>query len=89
MKCNCKKELEEKLKEHFSKQAPQATGMQVKLMGYGFGVSDAGMYISQFTEAKATASYPLKSGGTKVKTVKTNMHFGFCPFCGVKAGETA
>jgi hypothetical protein len=89
MNCDCKKDIEAKLVDFFTKQTPQATGMKVELQGYGFGISDAGMRISQYTEAKVTAAHPLKSGGTKIKTVKTSMHFSYCPFCGQKDGKAA
>lgn len=85
MKCNCKKELEEKLKDRFSATAPEATDHGVTLQGYGFGLTDDGLIVTGFMEAKATAVYPLKKGGFKQKTVTQNMHFSYCPFCGTKA----
>jgi hypothetical protein len=85
MNCDCKKDIEAKLKDLFAQKVPEATGHGVELQGFGFGLTDSGLHIAQFTAARATALYQLKNGNKKVKTVTQNMHFSYCPFCGVKA----
>lgn len=41
-------------------------------------------FFGRKVPAEATAAYPLKNGGVKKKTTRLNMHFSYCPFCGVK-----
>lgn len=85
--CDCRKDLEEKLTDRFVENAPTATDHSVTLQGYGFAIVDNKMLCVPYMEASATAVYPLKNGGTKKKTLKQNMFFSFCPFCGAKATE--
>jgi hypothetical protein len=85
MSCNCKKELKEKLTERFKAAKPEAQEHTVELLGYGLGLTDTGLVVTGFMEAKATAIYPLKNGGFKQKSIMQNMIFSFCPFCGVKS----
>jgi hypothetical protein len=89
MNCNCKKDIEAKLKDLFAQKVPEATGHEVELQGFGFRLTDSGLHIAQFTTAKGTALYQLKKGGAKVKTITQNMHFSYCPFCGEKSGKVS
>ena len=84
--CDCRANLEAKLTKRFKTTSPEATGHEVKLQGYAicFGKS---LYLRSFMPYKATAEFPLKKGGTKVKNEEGNMFFAFCPFCGEKQGE--
>jgi hypothetical protein len=85
MTCDCKKSLETKLAERFKESAPEAKDHAVSLQGYA-------LILGEKLEQKGcmpihcTATYPLKKGGTKEKTVKQNMIFTYCPFCGVAYG---
>jgi len=84
MTCNCRADIEAKLKEHFVKQKPDATEHGVTLQGYGFVIMDNTMKSKPLMPYKLSALEPLKKGGTKLKTTTGNMFFNFCPFCGVK-----
>jgi hypothetical protein len=84
--CECRKEIEAKLLDQFKAQAPEATGHTVSLDGYGWNLNTGGE--SQATRYEAIAVYPLKKGGAKSKTIRGNMVFNFCPFCGVARKTT-
>ena len=86
MTCTCKTDLEAKLTERFKANAPEASDHSVTLQGYGFAIVGNSMKSMGYMDAKASANYPLKNGGSKQKTVTQNMFFSFCPFCGVKVG---
>lgn len=85
MKCNCKTELEAKLKDRFAEKYPEATGHKAELLGYGLTVTDTGLDTAGVMDTKLTATFPLKKGGEKEKTIKHSMVFSYCPFCGTKA----
>lgn len=85
--CNCRAEIEAKLTERFKAQSPEATDHSVSLEGYGFGISDGGVVVRAMLPYGATATFPLKKGGSKRKTVKGNMIFSYCPFCGMKGEQ--
>ncbi len=84
MNCNCKKELEAKLTEHFKNNTPDASNHAVELKGYAIAIQENAMVQVGVMEYHATNDVPLKKGGAKRKTTKGNMTFNFCPFCGVK-----
>lgn len=81
--CDCRKNIEEKLRSLFQKQSPAATGHSVSLLGYTMVLGDTLKEIGCMS-AEVTANFPLKTGGSKVKQSRTNVVFTFCPFCGVK-----
>ena len=83
MTCNCKDGIEAKLTERFKAQAPEATDHGVTLQGYGYCMS-ATITNRAYMPYKTTAEFPLKKGGTKVKSTTGSMFFNYCPFCGVK-----
>lgn len=85
MNCDCSDDIEAKLKERLVTQKPDSTDHKVKLLGYGFGITDSGVVINSFMEYEAYSLDPIKKGGHKPKKSKGNMLFSFCPFCGVKA----
>lgn len=85
MKCECREDLEAKLLERFISTEPDGSGHQVTIEGYAFGIVGDQMVMVGTMPIKATATVPLKKGGSKVKTVRQAMHFSFCPFCGVEA----
>lgn len=85
MNCNCKSDLEKKLLERFIEKEPGALEPSAELTGYGFGFTETGTVLIGYMPFKITATHPLKNGGTKRKSSTSNMHFSYCPFCGVKA----
>ena len=88
MNCNCREELEAKLVENFKSHAPEATNHKATLQGYGFALIGNTMEMRGYMDVSAKATYPLKKGGTKEKTIKQSMFFSYCPFCGTKAAKT-
>ena len=83
--CNCREEIEAKLQERFKATTPDATDHSVSLDGYGFGITKDNSFVTNgLMPYRAEATHTLKSGATKRKTVKGNMVFTYCPFCGVK-----
>jgi hypothetical protein len=83
--CTCRKDLEAKLTERFKQQSPEANGHAVSLQGYGYTMSGNSMAERGYMPAEATAQYPVKkTGDFKAKTIRQNMFFSFCPFCGEK-----
>lgn len=82
--CNCRDDIEKKLLARFIDQAPQATGHQAKLQGYGFVLMEDALVMRGCMPFKLSAIHQLKNGGNKEKTSTQNMMFSFCPFCGEK-----
>ena len=82
--CDCRKNLEAKLTEHFHQQNPQASGHEVRLQGFAICLGET-TSMRAFMPYKTTAEFPLKKGGTKIKNDPGNMFFNFCPWCGVKS----
>lgn len=80
--CDCRKNIEQQLKEHHAAQAPDARGHEADLTGYAITFGK-GLSSRPYMAAELTAIHPLKKGGEKSKTKKINMFFSFCPFCGV------
>lgn len=80
--CDCRKDIEVKLTERFKEAAPDATGHEVALQGYGFAIVDSVMTMKPYMPYTTAADFPMKKGGTKRKKQTGNMVFSFCPFCG-------
>lgn len=80
--CNCKSDIEARLLERFKGTAAEATDHGVVLQGYGLVIVENRMESRPYMPFKASARYPLKNGGSKVKTSSQNMMFNYCPFCG-------
>ena len=81
--CDCRKRIEEKLKDRFVEQSPEAKEHEAKLTGYAILFGET-LHEKGVMNAELKASFPLKKGGEKQKTIKHSMIFTFCPFCGVK-----
>lgn len=83
--CNCKEELEAKLKERFETQHPEATEHTASLNPmYGYYIGEKENFYKPHADFSLTANFPLKKGGFKEKTTKHKIVFNYCPFCGVK-----
>ena len=83
MACNCKAEIEEKLRIRFKEISPEAENHDVSLTGYALILGDQ-LEQKGCMKAEAKADFPLKKGGMKAKTQVQNMIFTYCPFCAVK-----
>jgi len=81
--CECKKNLEQKLNEHYAKQMPEAKELEVKLTGYAFVIEGNAMRQKPVmpVEIRHTVT-AKKTGTTKRKIEESSMTFSFCPFCG-------
>lgn len=89
VQCTCRADLEKSLLDRFVAHQPEGSGHSIELQGYGFAIVGDSMISAPFMEYKATAKFPVKkTGGTKEKTVRGNMMFSFCPFCGQKISKT-
>lgn len=82
--CDCKKDIETKLLDRFVSQAHSATGHSARLVGYALIIGDYSMSQKGCMTIELTAAHPLKKGGYKAKTERSNMIFTYCPFCGEK-----
>ena len=81
--CDCKKDIEAKLLERFKLTAADASEHGVELQGYALVIEDSGLSSKPVMPYKMSATYPIKKGGTKLKSVTGNMILNYCPFCGV------
>lgn len=79
--CNCRKELEAALAEHYAKKTG-ASNVQIELQGYGFSIVDNTMVMVGYMPYKVQALHPKKGGGHSEKRKTEVMHFKHCPFCG-------
>lgn len=82
--CDCKKDIETKLLDRFVSQAPDATEHSARLVGYALIIGGNSMQQKGCMTIELTAAHPLKKGGYKAKTERSNMIFTYCPFCGEK-----
>lgn len=85
MACDCKSDIEAKLLDRFQKATPEASAHGVTLQGYGLHFVNNTAELAGFMPYEAQADHPKKDGGVRVKKLKGNMMFSFCPFCGVKS----
>lgn len=81
--CSCRKDIEARLLEAFIKSAPDAKRHALCLRGYSYLIGEKVTEVGCMTIEMA-AEYPLKKGGFKEKTRRSNMIFNYCPFCGEK-----
>ncbi len=87
MSCECYKKTQDKIIEHFKSQKPQAEGVTVKLLGYGFAVDGkANLTTRPICPIEILAKIPAK-GGMKLVKVKQNLYATYCPICGLKVDE--
>ncbi len=87
MNCDCQTTLQSKLLERFKNEAGDATEHSIKLGGYALLLTDNTITTRSSSAVSQTARYPLKKGGTKVRTTTLTLTHSFCPFCGVAAAK--
>ncbi len=85
MTCDCKSVIEAQLLANFEKATPDATDHGVTLQGYGIRFVANTAELAGFMPYEAQAAHLKKDGGVRVKKLKGNMMFSFCPFCGEKS----
>lgn len=85
--CDCRKDITTKLLERFKTEHPEASGHGVDILNAGINFTTGGAVYYAPVEYRAV--YPLKKGGTKLRTTKGSMVFSHCPFCGVRFDMTA
>ena len=82
--CNCKTEMEEALTKRLKELYPDSTNHRIELAGYGFSIKDGRMVLRGYMPAVGQHLLKTKGGILKVKKVKDNVIFSYCPFCGEK-----
>lgn len=87
--CDCKQDIEARLLDRFIESNPNAKEHSAKLTGYSLVIIENSIKQKGCMPIEMTACHPLKNGGSKVKTSRSNMIFNFCPFCGEKFDKEA
>lgn len=82
--CDCKTDIEAKLLDRFKTNAPDAQAHTARLTGYTLLLGSNSIVQKGCMGIELTAAHPLKKGGYKAKTERSNMIFSYCPFCGEK-----
>lgn len=82
--CDCKKDIEARLLERFKEASPDAKEHIVNMAGYALIIGENSLTQKGCMQIEMTAAHPLKKGGYKSKTERSNMIFSYCPFCGEK-----
>lgn len=90
MQCECRADLELKLKEHVAKNLPEGyEELDASLQGYGFGMDSETLTMTSIFQVayKGDVMVPKKNGGgMKRQKIDTTIRAQYCPFCG-KATE--
>lgn len=90
MQCECRSELEAKLKEHVAKTLPEGfADFDASLQGFGFGMDSETLTMTSIfmVPYKGDVMVPKKNGdGMKRQKIDTSIRAQYCPFCG-KATE--
>jgi len=86
MQCECRKDLEAKLRNHVTAQLPEGhEGFDAELECYGFGIDQETMSMTSIMiiPYKGEVMVPKKTGGgMKRQKINTSVRARFCPFCG-------
>lgn len=82
--CNFRADIEKRLTDHYKPKLPGSRDVDAKLMGYALTLGK-GLGIQPYMPAEIRHTATIKkTGADKRKTVKVNMYFSHCPFCGEK-----
>lgn len=86
MQCQCRADLENKLRQHIEEKLPEgAQDYEARLQGYGFGMNPDTLTPTSIMMIpyKGEVMVPKKSGGgMKRQKIDTSVRASFCPFCG-------
>ncbi|MEL7966345.1 hypothetical protein AAG587_08210 [Vreelandella neptunia] len=86
MECECRADLEAKLKDHVTKSLGEGyEDFDASLQGYGFGMDSETLTMTSvfLIPFKGEVMVPNKNGGgMKRQKVDTSVRASFCPFCG-------
>lgn len=82
--CDCKTDIESRILERFKTNRPESMEHSARLTGYTLIIGSSGVRQKGCMGIELTAAHPLKKGGHKAKTDRSNMIFNYCPFCGEK-----
>ncbi|MGL4572020.1 MAG: hypothetical protein ACRCVJ_13255 [Clostridium sp.] len=87
MKCNCIKDLENRLLEKVkvSDKFQNLDGLTIGSKNIAFMIKKDGTVSTEpYMEFEAKAPYKTKSGSERTKKEVINVTFSYCPFCGEK-----
>ncbi|MCR6515321.1 hypothetical protein M4I33_10625 [Clostridium sp. LY3-2] len=87
MKCNCIKDLENRLLEKVkvSDKFQNLEGVSIKSKNMAFMIKKDGTVTTEpYIEFEAKAPYKTKSGSERTKKEVINVTCNYCPFCGEK-----
>jgi len=84
MQCNCREQVEKKLRDFVEKDLPQGfTGFDAELKGYGWAIKGNALEDQMLIPYRGEVMVPKKSGdGMKRQKIDVNVSASFCPFCG-------
>jgi hypothetical protein len=83
MSCNCVRDNEERIAEHYTKVLGVPATATVKNIAWGIG-GDGGITEAAYLPYLVKADKP---GFKSAKGKEVSMFFSFCPFCGVSLKE--
>lgn len=84
--CNCTREMEEKVLEHYKENSNLINPNKAEFDNYSFLISGgSGLGVQPFLPV--TISSETKNG--KPKKTKVNIYFTYCPLCGQKWRDDA
>jgi hypothetical protein len=88
--CNCKSEILERAKEQLESKLvnkSEAETVRARWSNEGFGVDPKGEMVTVLYSPIERKYQSFKKDGTPYKNLtksNINVHFTFCPFCGVE-----
>jgi hypothetical protein len=82
--CDCKKSIEKRILDKFKEQYP-GDDHRVELAGDGLVMIELDMKQKGYMPIEASYMHTFKNGSTKRKSIRQNMFFNYCPFCGEKS----
>lgn len=85
--CECKKEIEAKLKERVLDKVPDAIDLELNIDGYMF-LLGASIDIKPSMKVIGQYKQKTKSGELRAKKIKESLIASFCPFCGERLKKT-
>ena len=81
--CDCKNQVRNAMLENFIKDNPESKNPQINIGGYALVFKNNTGIEKGFSLVTIKSNVMLKNGTIKSKTIKQNMIFTYCPFCGL------